>query len=323
MNVIAQKIRKYRSDTRPAAFFAASTRVFWLTALLLFSVFGAVILDMYHRIALNSEMYSHLPIVVLMCEVMLLPAMLQIHYEGAQIRYRLHRPDARTVGFRVPELMILRDKVARINTIFKPEGSYEQLAKQLITAWEWRKQVAQEAEEAAMRRAVGFFSLPSASNLATYIAGVLAIVAAMTVTLIEKETFYRELPSSLNEAWSNIIILSLLIVLPVAACIIPTATIFVMLKSIVVWLRQRIDDDYLDRTSFYKFISELIQIEDNKERRLLMRTTGFVYWFVRIGTAHFSDIPKHFRNSRRGVRMGKIRKSRLNYSPVPSANEAS
>jgi len=322
MNVIAQKIRKYRSTTRPAVFFAVGTLVFWLTIILIFLVLAAVALNMYTQIVWNSEMYSNLPKIAFIAEFMLLPAMLQIYFEGAQIRYRLLYPEARRVGFRVPELMIQRDKTARIDMIFKPKGSYEQLAKELIAAWEWRNLVKKEADEPAMRRALGFFSLPSASNIATYIAGVLAIAAATIITLIDKDSFYRELATNMNDAWSNIVILTILVVIPVAVSIIPLTTIYLMLKSIVTWLQQRIDDDYIDQRSFYKFILELIQINDRKERRLLMRTTGLVYWLIRIGTARILDIKKVFKNYRRCVRIEKIRSARVNGSSFQDLNRA-
>jgi hypothetical protein len=234
--------------------------------------------------------------------------MLQMHFQGAQIRYQLLHPGAVTVGFRVPSAKIRQDKVNYINKLFMPQGSFRDLARDLESEWEWQKNIFYQAEEKVVRSSARFFLLPEGSNLATYMAGFLAISAALIITLVDRDVFYQELTSVASQAWSNIIILHLVIVFPLAAMIIPLAIMVVMVKNFGIWARQCVDDSYLDQVGFYKFICELVQLEENMQRRTLMRTTGFVYWFVRIGTVPLSQVRKHFHNARRSLRLAKRRR---------------
>ncbi|MFC6478469.1 hypothetical protein ACFQDN_21045 [Pseudomonas asuensis] len=162
--------------------------------------------------------------------------------------------------------------------------------------------------ERRMSKRLGNFRLPSSSNLATYLAGVLAIVAGVVVALIDKDNFYQGLPNLWDsfEFWYGA--LFKLIVVPIAICIIPLAAIWSSIKAIGRILAENMDDDFLSQPKFYSFIKELLELADRKERRLLLKTTGRAYWSIRLLTAPIHEVPNIYRNVRRSKRLAKLRK---------------
>jgi hypothetical protein len=72
---------------------------------------------------------------------------------------------------------------------------------------------------------------------------------------------------------------------------------------------ERANDDYLSDAGFYRYIKELVLLEEQKQRRGLMTTTGWAYWSIRIGTAPLGDVRRLWRNKRRSVRLAKRRRS--------------
>ncbi|NMY90074.1 hypothetical protein HBO29_12055 [Pseudomonas psychrotolerans] len=99
--------------------------------------------------------------------------------------------------------------------------------------------------------------------------------------------------------------------MPIATCILPAACILDMVTGLGHRVVERANDDYLSDAGFYRFIKELVLLEEHKQRRGLMTTTGWAYWSFRIGTAPLRDVPRLWRNKRRSVRLAKRRRSHI------------
>lgn len=65
-----------------------------------------------------------------------------------------------------------------------------------------------------------------------------------------------------------------------------------LLKDLGVLLVEKLDDQYLSNTGFYRFISQLLELHDATEPLLLRKTRAWVYWTVRLGLAPVGDFLK-------------------------------
>ena len=310
MRALPHKIKTFQKEFSLLPGYAFSMRIFWLVALLAALIIGSLIFNAINTIVFKSHTYSHLPYVSLGFEFfVLIPSFLQVICEIDQQRCRRLYPQVRPAGFRAAVTMINRAKYERIEVLFGPQESLEKLAKGLIEEWKWRREIQLNAGETDVQKAQKFFRLPSGSNLATYLAGVLAIVAGIVIALIDKDSFYQNLPTLWDsfEVWYAA--LFKVIVMPIAICIIPLAAIWSSIKALCRILAENMDDDFLSQPKFYSFIKELLELADRKERRLLLKTTGRAYWSIRLLTAPIHEIPGIYRNIRRSKRLAKLRKA--------------
>jgi hypothetical protein len=161
------------------------------------------------------------------------------------------------------------------------------------------------AQEPMWRRAVGFFGLPSATNFAAYVTGLVAVVAGIVIATITPEVVFGSFWEFLEDAWSLIGMLWLAIVFPFALCVLPGAIILSGVKNLGEALLEWLDDQYLSRTAFYHFISELLELHDRGERLLLRKTGARLYWLVRLGTAPIKEVPGVWRLIKRSKALGK------------------
>lgn len=309
MRTISHQVKSYRRRFRHFPIYVFRSRIFALVALLAVLLTAAILLTLVTTIVGRSVMYARLPWVVLLCEIPLVFGFLQLLMEANRRRYLKTRPGAAEPGFRLALMSTEREKVAAIKQLFGEQQNLETLARSLIEHWEWQRSIDAKSADPVVSKAWGFFKVPHASNLATYLGGLLAVIAAIVVTLLDKASFYAQLPSLVDDVGTLVWLMTQLVVFPLAVVVIPLASILGTIRSGLVRAREKIDDDYLSERSFYAFIKELLEQEERRTKRLLMSTTGFFYWGIRLGTAPIQEVPKLYRNMLRSKRLGRIRRA--------------
>ncbi|WP_052080976.1 hypothetical protein [Pseudomonas sp. ML96] len=300
MQAIADKIRHYRKTFRPQAFYALDSLALWLSITLATTILGLLFFDLYLRIAESTHLLGKSDQALLMvCELPMVFGLLQTYFQGAERRYRMLYPAAKRVQLRTPHDSLAKEKRAYLRETFGHEGDLRVLAKTLIEEWEWRRELKARGQEPLLRRAAGFFKLPSPGNFAAYLTGLVAILAGIVIATLTREALFSDLEQFLADAWNLILQLWLIVVLPVAICMLPSAVILTGLKQIGESLLERLDDQYLSYTDFYRFISELLELHDRGERLLLRKTRAWAYWTVRLTISPIQDLPRVVRRIRR------------------------
>lgn len=311
MRAVSHKVKAYRREFRFFPSYMLTTSIFWLVATHSALTLGAIGLHFVSLYIYDSRTFLYLPFHAVVWEPFLVFGWLQFVLETndqAVMRLQgLEKPPA----FRVALSALDWEKKKKIDTLFGTPASHTKLAHELIEQWEWENDIHQKAGSPTLRKAIGFFAVPSAGNFATYLAGILAVAAGIVIALIDRELFFE----NVEQLWPNFETaygyLILFVVLPITAMIIPGAIIVDGVRSVVDGVTEWINDDYLSRKRFYGFIKDLVEFEARSQRRLLMRTTGVAYWTMRIGTAPITRVPAIWKNMRRSIR---IRRRRLNQS---------
>ncbi|MFI8482896.1 hypothetical protein ACIGCM_20240 [Pseudomonas sp. NPDC078700] len=300
MEAIADKIRYFRKTFRPPVFYALSSLALWLSIGLAGVILGLLFFDLYLRVTQSTYLLGTSDQAwLLVYEVPMMFGLLQVYFQGAERRYRLLHPLATRVHFRTPHVTLAKEKHAHLRNTFAHEGDLRALAKHLIEEWEWRRELKIRAQEPLILRAKGFFKLPSPSNFAAYLTGFIAIVAAIVIATLSRETIFADLEQFLIDTWDLIVQLWLSIVLPFAVCVLPGAVILVGVKQIGEALLEWMDDQFLSDIAFYRFISELLELHDRGERLLLRNTRAWAYWTIRLSMAPLEEVPNVWRRIRR------------------------
>lgn len=306
MRAISDKVRHYRKTFRPPVYYALGSLAFWLSVILASLILGLTAADLYVRLTQQTVFLGGAQqLSLLLFEIPLLFGMLQVYFLGAERRYRQLHPGARCVTLRTPTMHLVSEKRAYLSSTFGHEGTLRDLAKLLISEWEWRREIRNRTQEALWRRAVGFFGLPSAGNFAAYLTGILAVFAALVIATMSAETLFGSIDQILEDAWALIRMLWLAIVLPFALCVLPGAVILSSIKNVGEALVEWMNDQYLSDTAFYRFISELVELDDRAERLLLRGTSSKLYWMVRLTMSPHQDVSKVWKRIRRAKRLGK------------------
>lgn len=300
MEAIADKIRHYRKTFRPPVFYALDSLALWLSLGLATLILGLLFLDLYLRIAKSTYLLGKSDQAWLMVyEVPMLLGLMQVYFQGVERRFRMLYPAVGRVHFRTPHDTLAKEKHAYLHATFAHEGDLRSLAKHLIEEWEWRRELKVRAQEPLLNRAAGFFKLPSPGNFAAYLTGVMAVLAGIVIATLSREALFADLEQFLVDTWSLIVQLWLAIVLPFAVCVLPGAVILVGIKQIGETLLERVNDQFLSYTAFYRFISELLELHDRGERLLLRKTRAWAYWTVRLTMVPLKDVPQVWRRIRR------------------------
>ncbi|WP_439888289.1 hypothetical protein ACSX1C_03720 [Pseudomonas sp. MBLB4123] len=303
MEAIADKIRHYRKTFRPPVFYALDSLALWLSIGLATLILGLLFFDLYLRIAQSTYLLGKTDQAWLMVyEVPMLFGMMQAHFHGTERRYRMLYPTAKRIHFRTPHEILAKEKHAYIRAIFAHEGDLRVLAKHLIEEWEWRRELKVRAQEPLLQRAAGFFTLPSPGNFAAYMTGLVAILAGIIISTLSREVLFADLEQWLVDTWSLIVQLWLAIVLPIAVCMLPGAVILIGIKQVGETFLERINDQFLSHTAFYRFISELLELHDRGERLLLRKTRAWAYWTIRLTMAPLEETPRVWRR----IRLAKV-----------------
>ncbi len=233
MEAIADKIRHYRKTFRPPVFYALGSLALWLSIGLATLILGLLFFDLYLRIAQNTYLLGKTDQAWLMVyEVPMLFGMMQAYFHGTERRYRMLYPATRRIHFRTPHEILAKEKHAYLRATFTHEGDLRVLAKYLIEEWEWRRELKVRAQEPLLRRAAGFFTLPSPGNFAAYMTGLVAVLAGIVIATLSREVLFADLEQWLVDAWSLIVQLWLAIVLPIAVCMLPGAVILTGIKQV-------------------------------------------------------------------------------------------
>lgn len=311
MQLIGDKVRHYRKTFRPAAFYAFRSRVFAANCFLAIVILGCLAADVWVATTTEFEFLTRNDQVwLLVAESALGLGMLQVHLLGLQRRHRRLNPSFSRAGMRAALSCLDREKRELIQRSFNHYGSLESLARGLVDQWEWRREVNVRADEPAMRRAFSFFRPPTASNFAGYMVGVVAIAAAVVISLIDRETFFSALPTFANEAWNSVLNLWLIVVVPIVICILPTAAILSMFRGSWEKATEWINDQYLSDAAFYRFIAEILDLHDRGGRRLLRQTRNAASLIVRVATCHIPELGKLWSRWQRAKRIARIRSAR-------------
>jgi len=306
MQAISDKIRHYRKTFRPPVFYALGSLALWLSIVLAALILGLMSLDLYLRFAKGRELLDTCDqLALLLLETPLLFGMLQAYFMGAERRYRQLHPSVRQVNLRTPKLYLGMEKRAYLQSTFEHDGDLRVLAKTLVEEWEWRRELRNRAQEPLWRRAMGFFGLPSASNFAAYLTGLVAVIAGIVIATMTPEVVFGSFGQFLDDTWTLIRMLWMAIVLPFALCVLPGAVILSTIKNIGEALLEWLNDQYLSQTDFYRFISELLDLHDRGERLLLRKTRAHLYWAARLTMAQIQDLPKVWRRIKRARGLSK------------------
>lgn len=309
MRVISDKIRHFRSTFRPPVSYAYGSLVLWLSATLAALILGLTFGDLYLRIAWSRPLLSTgAQASLLLFEAPLLLGMLQIYFDGAMARYRSLHPSVHRVSIRTASAALSRDKRDYLNSTFASFGHKNDLrllAKLLIDEWEWRRELKLRSQDPLWRRAVGFFGLPSTSNFAAYLTGLVAVIAGIVIATMSSEVVFGSFWGFLDNVWSMTRLLLVSFVLPFALCVLPGAIILSGIKSTVEAFIEWLDDQYLSHTAFYLFISEILDLHDRGERLLSRKAGARIYWLVRLGTVPVQDVPLVWRLIKRFKSLGK------------------
>jgi hypothetical protein len=314
MEAIADKIRHYRKTFRPPVFYALDSFALWLSIGLATLILGLLFSDLYLRIAKSTYLLSKSDQAwLLIYELPMMLGLMQVYFQGTERRYRLLYPAGKRVHFRTPHDTLAKEKHAYIRATFAEGDNLRSLAKHLIEDWEWRRELKARAQEPLLRGAGAFFKLPSPSNFAAYLTGFVAVLAGIVIATLSREALFADLEQFLLNTWNLILQLWLAIVLPVAICVLPCAIILVGVKQIGEALLERVNDQFLSHSAFYRFISELLELHDRGERLLMRKTRAWAYWTVRLSMAPVEDIPRVWRRIRRAKALA--RRSPLSRQP--------
>jgi len=149
----------------------------------------SIALFFYHHVYLQLPTYANLSYWTLFWEMPMLLGLAQILVEVDRRRFARDNLGKRILGIRQAIVATDRAKRRMISEHFAGREDFAELAKELIEQWEWRQALERRAGSPATLRTLHFFNLPSASNFATYLGGLLAVIAAVVVALLDKETF--------------------------------------------------------------------------------------------------------------------------------------
>lgn len=284
MRSIAHKVKVYNRTFYPVPATTLRSRIFWLIGVLLVAIIGGFywyFIDRDHR-------YGVLLATLFVSEIVAALGWLQLFLETEKRRFeKLRGYPAASTRAAVREMD--RERMRTIEELFQPQHGIDELARSLISEWEWGNDINMRAGDPAAIRVGRFFSIPSGSTLATYLAGAFAIFAAVIVTTLDRETIFNNLPSiwpDFKQLWWALFKFSLVI----AALAIPAQMLWSTLQLLWQWLGQQLHDDYLSDRSFYRFIRYMLETSDNRERRLLTTSKGAAYWLVQMTTAPLGQL---------------------------------
>ena len=189
MRTVAHHVKTFRREYRLIPSFVWGSRIFILFASSMLLVVLSIALFFYHHVYLQLPTYANLSYWTLFWEMPMLLGLAQILVEVDRRRFARDNLGKRILGIRQAIVATDRAKRRMISEHFAGREDFAELAKELIEQWEWRQALERRAGSPATLRTLHFFNLPSASNFATYLGGLLAVIAAVVVALLDKETF--------------------------------------------------------------------------------------------------------------------------------------
>ncbi len=300
MQGIADKIRHYRKTFRPPVFYALDSYVLWLSVALACLIMAILFVNLYLLVASDIQLLRPWDQAWLfLCEIPLIFGMLQVYFQGAERRFRRLNPAIKRVNFRTPYASLDSEKHAYLRNIFKSEDDLQQLAKRLIDEWEWRREVKRRAQDPMWTHAIAFYRLPTGSNFAAYMTGLVAVVAGIVIATITPEAVFASMADYLEDAWSLIRLMLWVVVIPFAACVLPGALIISFVKDLLELFIERLNDQYLSQKAFYRFISQILELHDREEPLLLRKTRAQVYWTIRLCITPLRNVPAVWMRIRR------------------------
>jgi len=297
------KIRKYRKAFRNPGRYALKSWTFALSASLGIVIIGIVAADMWLTLFKGmSHLRNFEYFLLILSEAVLALGMMQVRITGAEKLYRRLSRGVNKVGFRGTERSLAMSRAASIKDSFNHSGSLDVLARKLVDEWEWRLEIRSRAEKSMLQRAFRFFSLPTAANFSAYVVGALAIAAAFVFAITERDSLVSNIPALIHDAWSNTVSLWVLIVLPTVILIIPAAAIISFPKTCLERFKEWANGRYLGNGRFYRFVDELLKLQDMLDVRACDRPRDSLYFVMRLATAPWKDIRSVWAISQRAAR---------------------
>ena len=303
MQAISDKIRHYRKTFPSLLTYALGARVLWLSILLM----ASIVLFIFMRVIGQAHEGVRWGgwIGAFAAEIMLLPGFLQAYFMGAERRYRKYYPHVGLSPFRIFSIHFDKEKLAYIRTTFSHEGDLRELVKSLVEEWEWRGELKARGQEPMWQKAMGFFSLPSASNFAAYMTGLVAVIAGIVIASMDRELLFGSFDQFVKDAWDLIYLMWVNLIPLIVMFILPGAIIISAVRYVWQRLLEWLDDQYLGQAGFYRFVSDVLELHDRGERGLMNKTRGRVYWSIRLGMSPLEDVPRVWRRIKRAKRFAK------------------
>lgn len=304
MREITHRIKIYTSTSKPPFHLLANSTVFRLLVTQL--IVSTLALGVYYtdRFWWDGTTYRYVPYWVLLGETVFILAGLQLHMLRQFAKDRGQFPTAPTCSLRIAYRRSQRLKFQALITAFSAPYDPEILAEELREQWRNRSEIQKEILIAKGFQTRKLFRLPSSSTFAGYLIGAVGMAATLIVAYLQREELVESLPIS----WAYFKAFMVISVVPLVALVILVPAVWNGLRASGLSLREKLDDDYLSDKSFYSFIEELLDLHDTRTPRLLLKTSGRVYWSIRILTAPISRLSFVIRQARKSGRIGKLRR---------------
>ncbi|MDT3722898.1 hypothetical protein [Pseudomonas oryzihabitans] len=304
MRDITHRIKIYKEGCKSHFHRMADSTVFrLLTTQILLSVFALTLyfLDLWWW---WSNTYDSLPFWVLITEIALIPGLIQLTVLRELAKDRDLFPDTPTRSLRIALKRSKHLKFRAMATAFSAPRDPLSLAEEVRNKWQSRRSLTRDIRSAKGNQISSFFRLPSPSVSNAYVLGITGVVFTLIVALLQREEVIASLPLSW-EIFQAFLIMS---VVPALALAISVPVVWNGFLASGLSIREKLDDDYLSARSVFTFIEDLLELHDTGTPRLLLKTSGRVYWLIRILTTPMSRLGTVIRQARKSGRIGKLRR---------------
>lgn len=304
MREITHRIKIYTAAHKAPFHLLAGSTVFRLLFAHLVVSTIALALHYVDKIWWGGVTYQYTPYWVLLGETLFVLAALQLNLLRAFAKDRDIFPEAPTNSLRVAYRRSHQRKFRALILAFAAPRDFRSLAEEIREQHRWHTTVRGEIDLANGLQARKLLKLPSSSTLANYLLGAVGLAATLIVAFMQREELIESLPKSWVYFKAIMIIASVVL----AAFILLVPATWNGLRASGLTLRETLDDDYLSARSLYAFVADLLELDEIGKPRLLLKTSGRVYWLIRILTAPMSRLGTVIRQARKSGRIGKLRR---------------
>lgn len=225
---------------------------------------------------------------ILGSEVLLILGSIQLLFDIEQAHFENRRAKAAPRSFRATIVQVRIERRNTIEELFDYPPNLNVLAKNLVKEWEWRHYITSRSEGPTDLNLSTFFHPPNASTLATYLTALFAVCLALVAITVEREQFFANLPVY----WANfkaLVLIAVHLALPIAVIVLGAGMLIKSGKLLLQNISHRLDADYLSQPAFYRFARELVELEDERQKRLLGAISTDTKWVIRWAMTPFPE----------------------------------
>lgn len=310
MRDINHRIKIYTAACKSHSHLLASSTVFRLLAAQILLSVLALVLYLLDLIWWRSNTYDYLPLWVLLAEITFIPGSVQLAMLRELARDRTLFPESPSRSLRIALHRSRQLNFRALIAAFAAPRDPLSLAHELRGEWQSRRSLQRDIKLAKGIQVRGFFRLPAPAVSAGYLIGVAGLVFTLAVALLQREEVIASLPVS----WEIFKAFMIMSVVPIVALAILVPTIWNGFVHSGLSIRETLDDDYLSDRSFFTCIEDLLELHDTGRPRLLLKTSGRVYWLIRMLTVPMSQLGRVIRKARKSGRIGKLRRKQRHTS---------